>query len=805
MSPSESSAPQKRCPNSMTIPRKAVPAALSIAFFLAGPSLAQDKHWAFQPITPPRIPAGQHPIDALVSRTLRTTEFQAVPPADLHTLVRRLCYDLHGLPPTPVQQKIAQHKGLGALADVLLASPHYGERWGRHWLDVARYADTKDGVLMYGDTRIRPFAYTYRDYVIRSFNQDKPFDRFVHEQLAADQLGLGHASPDLAAMGFLTLGRMFDRNRHDIIDDQIDVVTRGLLGLTVACARCHDHKFDPIPTADYYSLYGVFASSEEPVERPRIEAPSKRGLPFEADYKKQLAKVNSMLGQQHVALMATARERTERYLLKVATSAPDISETSIFFLSLLPKQLRPQIVHRWRKHIADHSRSGDPVFGPWHDLLAQRPPGSLQVTLSKGLQSKWKQQGVDPRIRVALAQASPTTVGAVVGIYDSVLQAAASDQTLPETDPLRSLLVGKRSPTWFPLRQTWYYMSRKDKDAYRGLVRGLDILAVKSPHAAARAMSLTDTDELFSPVIFRRGDPTLPGRGVPRQFLEVLAGKQAKPFPNGSGRRDLAFAITSPDNPLTARVLANRIWMHHFGEPLVPTPSDFGLQSERPVQMELLDFLADQLTRGDWRLKSLHKLIVTSATWQQSSLVPDSDTFTKQLSADPTNSYLWKANRRRLDLEAFRDTLLAVSGQLDPAMFGRPASITSPENRRRTVYSIVERQNIPDVVRNFDFASPDCSIGRRQVTTVPQQALFLLNSDFVTRTASALAKLTEATPTGNSAVDRSQNRIDTMYRLAFQRSATAEERSLGRTFSSSRGWAQYAQVLLMTNELMFVD
>ena len=789
----------------MPITRIALPVGLSIVFLLSRPSVAQEQHWAFRPIDPPHIASGQHPIDVLVTRNLRAKTFKPVASANLHTLVRRLCYDLHGLPPSLRQQEIAKQKGLGGLADDLLASPHYGERWGRHWLDVARYADTKDGVLMYGDTRIRPFAYTYRDYVIRSFNQDKPFDRFVHEQLAADQLGLAKDSPDLAALGFLTLGRMFDRNRHDIIDDQIDVVTRGFLGLTVACARCHDHKFDPIPTADYYSLYGVFASSEEPVERPRIETPNKDGLPFEAEYQKQLAQVNSMLDQQHVSLMTTARSRTDRYLLKVATSDPDISETSIFFLSLLPKQLRPQILHRWRKHVADHSRSGDPVFGPWHDLVKQRTPGTLRVDTSKALQAKWKQQGVDSRLRVALAQAAPTSVAGVVKIYSTVLQAAAADETLPETDQLRRLLVSKHSPVWFPLRQTWYYMSRKDKDAFRGLVRGLDILAVKSPHAAARAMSLTDTDELFSPVIFRRGDPTLPGRPVPRRFLQLLAGKQAQPFPNGSGRRDLAFAITSPNNPLTARVLANRTWMHHFGEPLVQTPSDFGLQSEQPVQMELLDFLADHLIRGGWRLKSLHKLIVTSATWQQSSLVPETDTFAKQLSADPTNMYLWKANRRRLDLEAFRDTLLAVSGQLNPSMFGRPASITAPENHRRTVYAIVERQNIPDVVRNFDFASPDCSNGRRQVTTVPQQALFLLNSDFVTRTARTLAKLSETAPPATSLPDPTLDRIDRMYRLAFQRPATAEERELGQAFSSSRGWAQYAQVLLMTNELMFVD
>ena len=781
-------------------PIRLVFAAVFLAALFVGLNQAPaDDHWAFRPIQPPVVAAGPHPIDVLVDRKLEANGYRDVGPADLPTLIRRLCYDLHGLPPTPRQQDLAARRGLDALAESLLASPHYGERWGRHWLDVARYADTKDGVLMYGDNRIRPFAYTYRDYVIRSFNQDKPFDRFVHEQLAADQLGLPDDAPELAAMGFLTLGRMFDRNRHDIIDDQIDVVTRGLLGLTVACARCHDHKFDPIPTADYYSLYGVFASSEEPVKRPRIETPGEQGRGFETEYQVKLAEVSKMLSEQHTALMATARSRTARYLLKVATTEADINETSIFFLSLIPKQIRPQILHRWRRYVADHAKPGNSVFGPWHDLVTRRAPNTTRVADSRPLLAGWRQTGVDRRLLVALTKSPPKQVHDVAEVYARVLIAAATDDNLPATDPLRRALIGQQSPTWFPLRQTWYYMSRSDKDKYRALVRGLDILAVKSPHAAARAMTLRDADELYSPVIFRRGDPTLPGRTVPRRFLEVIAGPKAPPFPNGSGRRDLARSVTSPRNPLTARVLANRTWMHHFGEPLVETPSDFGLQAERPVQMDLLDFLADRLIRGGWKLKPLHRLIVSSRAWKRASLVPETQPFAEQLTNDPTNRYLWRGNRRRLDLESLRDTLLSVSGQLDPRMFGRPNSITSPENHRRTIYAIVERQNIPDVVRNFDFASPDCSNARRQITTVPQQALFMLNSDFVTRSAYALARRSESKDTATS------TRITRIYRLALRRNPTTEEQKLGAAFVTARGWNQYAQVLLMTNEMMFVD
>jgi len=233
-------------------------------------------HWAFQPVQKPQLTGQGHPVDLLINRQLEAQKFTTTGPADMRTLIRRATYDLHGLPPT-AEQLATPRDQFPQLINTLLASPRYGERWGRHWLDVARYSDAKDGVLMYGDARIRPFAYTYRDYVIRAFNDDKPFDQFVREQLAADQLQLPKDSPDLAAMGLLTLGRMFDRNPPDIIDDRIDVVTRGFLGLTVSCARCHDHKFDPLPTADYYSLYGVFASSSEPYQRPRIEAVSAAG------------------------------------------------------------------------------------------------------------------------------------------------------------------------------------------------------------------------------------------------------------------------------------------------------------------------------------------------------------------------------------------------------------------------------------------------------------------------------------------------------------------------------------------------
>jgi len=267
---------------------------------------AASHHWAFQPVRRVEPPEGMHPVDYFVDRRLAREGYAPLPRADRDTLVRRATYNLHGLPPSTEQLAVPTDQ-FAALVDTLLDSPRYGERWGRHWLDVARFADTKDGVQMYGDHRIRAFAYTYRDYVIRSFNEDKPFDRFIHEQIAADHLGLDANAPELAAMGLLTLGRMFDANVHDVIDDRIDTITRGLLGLTVSCARCHDHKYDPIPTTDYYSLHGVFANSVEPLEWPRIEDPTPDGEEFERQLAEKEAEIRKLQSDQRSFLMTTAR------------------------------------------------------------------------------------------------------------------------------------------------------------------------------------------------------------------------------------------------------------------------------------------------------------------------------------------------------------------------------------------------------------------------------------------------------------------------------------------------------------------
>jgi hypothetical protein len=762
--------------------------------------VAARDHWAFQPIKALSKTSDENPIDHLINRKLQEEGFAPTEQADTRTLIRRAVYDLHGLPPTAAQLETPQ-ADFPKLVQRLLSSPRYGERWGRHWLDVARYSDAKDGVLMYGDDRIRPFAYTYRDYVIKAFNSDKPFDQFVREQLAADQLQLPEDSPILAAMGLLTLGRMFDRNRHDVIDDQIDVVSRGFLGLTVSCARCHDHKFDPIPTADYYSLYGVFASSIEPYNRPRIADVSEAGQAFEKEFEDKLKEVQTSQQTHYKQLLQAARERTSDYLVQVATTEPDITETAIFFLSLIPDQLRPQIIWRWRQLIAHRAFPDDSIFGPWHDLMEDptlRPDA-------------WKNRGVDQRVIDGLVAAKPASPAEIAQTYGQIIcsvwknETASQDQSAETTptasDPLSALLISRDSPVWFPKEDVYHYLSRTKKDAYRTLLAQLDEISVKHKTAASRAMVLVDSEQLYAPVIFQRGDPIQRGMPVPRQFLKALSPAENRPeFVHGSGRLDLANAIASPDNPLTPRVWVNRVWMHHFGEPLVENAADFGLRTERPIHYELLDYLAGYFVKNGWKTKPLHELILSSQAWQRASRIPETAQMTKQLQPDPANRLVWHANRRRLDFEQMRDTMLAVSGKLDQTMFGRPTVITDPENSRRTVYAFVERQNIPAMVQTFDFANADTSTSRRVTTTVPQQALFAMNSAFMTDAARAFTTRVSGTDSAN-AVDR----ITSMYLIAFGRSATEDEVNLGVEFLTSSSMEQYAQVLLMSNELMFVD
>jgi hypothetical protein len=376
----------------------------------------------------------------------------------------------------------------------------------------------------------------------------------------------------------------------------------------------------------------------------------------------------------------------------------------------------------------------------------------------------------------------------------------------PAAQAIVDIVSGPEGPVWFPRNTAYLYMSRVERDKYHKLQLELDKVAVKSPAAPPRAMILRDADRLCDPRVFVRGNPAQPGESVPRQFLRVLAGDEQQPFAHGSGRLDLARAIASRDNPLTARVFVNRVWMHHMGEPLVSTPSDFGVRATPPDNPELLDWLAADFMEGGWSIKRLHRRIMLSAVYRQSSA--DRPACRR---VDPENRLWWRANRRRLDMEAMRDSLLAASGRLDHALFGRPVDIVQDAKcRRRTLYGLVDRQHLPGFHRAFDFANPDQSAERRPNTTVPQQALFAMNSEFALQQARALAGRPEVA--GRIAPP---DRIEALYRAVLGRRPDEAESELATRFieeaeASADGsrlgaWEQYAQVLLSSNEFLFVD
>ena len=844
---------------------------------------ARQNHWAYQPFDP-RLPAEankrlaessggldwtswiQTPIDRYIAASLAEAGLTPSARADRRTLLRRLSFDLIGLPPTPeemdafLNDPASDEAAIATQVDRLLSSPHYGVRWGRHWLDVARYADTK-GYVLQGQKQF-PYSYTYRDYVIDAFNNDLPYDQFVREQLAADF----YPRPDgdnrsLAALGFLTVGRRF-LNGHDLIDDRIDVVTRGLLGLTVACARCHDHKYDPIPTADYYALYGVFASCEEPGEPPLIGEPD--DTPAYREFMQEQAKLvgalDDFVTQEHEKLHREFRSLADRYFL--AAVAPSIMDQHEGAVSVEAGDLRPLVVQRWRAFAQGHGRN-HPWFTAWGKLSGvshSQFPEHLQRYLAS------PPKNTAEALLVRLRDKKPANRDELALFYAQLLSEAASTLTPPQEErsketkdakadgkenkekdtaepekpaplpkevaeqvaPLAQWLLQDDAPCTVKREDAERLFDRVARNKRVQLLKAVETHRVTSPAAPPRAMVLVDKAQPVEPQIFVRGNPGRRGDRVPRRFLTVLAPDgEPKPFKQGSGRAELAAAVTSPDNPVFARVIVNRVWMHHFGEGLVRTTSDFGSRSDPPSHPQLLDYLAQRLINSGWSLKTLHREILLSSVWQQKS-----DQRLECRKVDPENRLLWKANRRRLEYEPLRDAMLAVSGRLDERIGGRPVELfKAPFTTRRTVYGLIDRQELPSVFRVFDIASPDASSPNRPETIVAQQALYLMNAPFVMEQARALAAASarraealpgavaktssDGSPDGAVATaaktDAMLLRLTELYRLALAREPDAAEQALALNFlkSSSAGkldvWDKLAHALLCSNEFVFVD
>jgi len=774
--------------------------ALTLTCAFAAVGAEASDHWAFQPVTRPSVPAvsgaawPSGALDHFVLAKLREYGMQPARRAGRRTLIRRVTLDLTGLPPTPGEvDAFVAADSPGAyrrLVERVLASPRFGERWGRHWLDVARYADTK-GYLAGNQARLFTHSYTYRDYVIDAFNADLPYDRFIIEQVAADKLELGDDKQPLAAMGFLTLGRRFLNNPHDIIDDRIDVVTRGMMGLTVSCARCHDHKYDPIPIADYYSLYGVFASSHEPGDKPFISDaidPIER-VAFDEERKRREDKLNNYRREQYARVREQVKEQTGDYVW-AAHRAAKLPAGKVDELARKAK-LDPELTRRWMRHLSKREESGDPVFAAWF-ALTKLDAGSFGEQ-AKAVLGDEPLANAHPAVRAVLAEAG--SLEAAAKSLGQLLYKAKSGQP-----KLREAVHSDDSPAKLSDGDVNRVMDVKGREGIRSRKRKFDELEGEHPGAPNRAMVLLDNASPHNPRIFRRGNPGMKGDAVPRRFIAALSHGERKPFVEGSGRLEMAEAIADPGNPLTARVMVNRVWQRLFGTGLVITPSDFGVRAEPPSHPKMLDFLAADFVDNGWSVKALIRGIVTSSTYQQGETVHP-----KYAERDPGNRLLWQMNRKRLDFEAMRDSVLSVSGNLTLKQGGRSVHIANkPDARCRTVYGFVNRQNLPNLFRTFDFAGPDTTCPQRFTTTVPQQALYLLNSPFIEAQAKRLGARSGVT----SADD--EERIRVIYRLAYQREPSAEELALAKGFvdefvPSAVAWERLGQALLVSNEMMFVD
>ncbi len=631
------------------------------------------KFWSFLPLAKTSLPEVQdtwirNPIDTFVLQSLNDHQLTHSSAADRPTFLRRVTFDAIGLPPTPdeLQEFIADESpdAYERVVDRLLASPHFGERWARMWLDLARYTDFTPDWQSPTDR-----GWMYRDWVVRAMNENRPYDEFLRLQLAADLIP-DTPPEDLAALGFLGLSPTYWKELKlapsvieqivaDEWDERIDAVSRTFLGLTVSCARCHDHKFDPISTKDYYGLAGVFASSQLD-ERP-------------------------LVSEDKVEAIKAARKSIDELEAKL-------------------------------KKITD-----------------QQSPEAAEI-------------------RASVEQ----------------LRTANPDVTKPWAHVLREASVFVKP-------------------------EGTDSTKLEYREAEPRDLP-----------VFQRGNPSNPGEIVARRFLTVLQTEPVAIFQRGSGREELAESMLQHSSGLIARVIVNRIWHQHFGAGLVKTPSDFGAQGDRPTHPELLEYLAHEFVAHGWNLKWLHREILLSSTYGQSSSYRE-----HAANIDPANEFLWRMNRRRLDIEMWRDAMLAATGKLDLTLGGPSQPVDDSANVRRTIYAKVEREEMNSILRMHDFPEASSHSPKREPTTTPLQQLFVLNSAWMTLQANNLWERLKS-------VESADQRIDDCYQLLFSRNATTQEHELAHAYleddqpggtkqPGDAKWKLYLQAMLGLNEFHFVD
>ncbi|MEI9970626.1 MAG: PSD1 and planctomycete cytochrome C domain-containing protein [Ignavibacteriota bacterium] len=691
-----------------------------------GMSIADGrKWWAFQPIHEWPAPDVKDSawlktkIDSFIVAKLAEKQLKPSLEADRTVLITRAYVDLLGYKPTYDEIQAFVHdpspRAYENLIDKLLASPHYGEQWGRHWMDVARFGE--DNSTGEATNTPYPYAWRYRDWIVESINKDVPYDRFVKLQLAAD-LVPDATREDERALGYLGAAQVYHKDQrlsYDVIygfltddwDERIDAVSRGLLGMTVACARCHDHKFDAIPTKDYYGLAGVFASSMR-TERPTFH-------------------VDPAVEQRFLWM--------QRRLQDLRYSADLLTNEASTVVDSAPR------VAKWKAEIETLHAEAE----GWRDTYPQ---------LVQHLERFWTFPPPKP-VTPPAVPAATTTAGGGAGA----------------PAPPRPRRPGP-SPTE-PFMHTVYDCAQ--------VVDGSDKQYTMIVYKPGEARDLP---------VMMHGSVTSQGEIAPRHFLTVLS-KGDSTFRQGSGRLELANDIFGDGAPLAARVIVNRVWGWHFGKPLVATPSDFGVQGEKPTHPELLDDLAARLIAHGWSLKWLNREIMLSAVYRQSSQ-PRADAE----AIDAGNSLLWRMNPRRMDIEAFRDTLLRSAGQLSEEIGGPSTDLDSATNARRTVYGKISRTRLNNLLRQYDFPDPMQTASGRDLTTTSLQQLFLMNSPFIHTLAGTLAKSVDS-ETDTPA------KVRALYRKILARDPSGKELDLAVTYLNGSTLDEYAQVLLSTNEEIF--
>ncbi|MCW5965668.1 MAG: PSD1 domain-containing protein [Bryobacterales bacterium] len=744
-------------------------------------------HWSYRPISPPD--PGQT-IDRALLQAHKPKGITPNPVADRRTLLRRAAFDLTGLPPDEAlfQQAMDDHRAgwFARYVDHLLASPHFGEKWARHWLDVARYGEDD-----FTGTEVVPYAnaWRFRDWVVKAINNDLPYDRFLMAQLAGD---LMNDESLLPATGLLGLGPWYygiaqpPQSRADERNDRVDMVTRGMLGVTVACARCHDHKYDPFSAKEYYALAGVFASTayrEYPLV-PEPEASAWQKQKEEADRAQK--DLNKFLDAQGRKLADTYALRTADFLLAAAGKKK-------------AGDLPAQLVERWKAYLAKPEDK--------HSFLARWFSGEQTAAEAKAFQKllleitaeKQQIEAANERLVEDAKRQAPRVLRTIVlpGGYRS------EEDFNPGADiPAQSLdrdrfvawnrIFGeKNAPLKFNHELTAALLGDAERAEFKRLKARQEALKAALPpkypflHGAAEF-------EPWDLQLHRRGNPEDLGEAVPRAFPAVLSDGRQIFFREGSGRMELARTVAH--HPLASRVAVNRIWMALFGQGIVATPSNLGSVGDRPSVPGLLEYLAGRFVQKDYSVKTLVREILLSKAYQR-----DASAQPSAAAVDAANRTFWRQNRRRLEAEPLLDAMLAASGELDRTVGGesRPLEETFV---RRTLYAKTSRFQQDETLTLFDLPSALVTCEQRVVTTVPLQKLFLLNSGTVHRRAEALAQRIQD--------DDPDAGITTAYRLLFQRPPATEELQQAREFLASgepSRWREYAWALLSSNEFAYVD